>query len=117
VARAASAGHPPPLVLRTNGSVERVEDPGLIIGVDPGARYSERRIELAAGDALVLYTDGILEARTSEGGFGDARLAAAVGSAHGGGAQDIVAAVTAAVRAYEGPRARDDQAVLVLRAR
>jgi serine phosphatase RsbU (regulator of sigma subunit) len=117
LARIACAGHPPPLVLRVDGTVERVDEPGLIIGVDLLARYEEARVRLAPGDTLVLYTDGILEARQGRESFGDARLAAAVGSAVGGSAEDVVRAVTSAVMTYEGGQARDDQAVLCLRAR
>jgi serine phosphatase RsbU (regulator of sigma subunit) len=116
LARIASAGHPPALVLRNDGTVERVDEPGLIIGVDLEARYEEAQVRLALGETLVLYTDGILEARAGRESFGDARLAAAVASASGGGAQEVVRAVTSAVMQFEGGRARDDQAVLCLRA-
>jgi serine phosphatase RsbU (regulator of sigma subunit) len=117
LARIACAGHPPPLVLCSDGRVERVDEPGLIIGVDLEARYKEARVEMRRGDTLVLYTDGILEARRGRESFGDARLAAAVATAQGGGAEDVVRAVTSAVAAFEGGTSRDDQAVLCLRAR
>jgi serine phosphatase RsbU (regulator of sigma subunit) len=117
VARIASAGHPAPLVLRGDGSVERIDEAGLIIGVDLNASYQETRCVLAPGDAIVLYTDGIIEARQGREAFGEERAEAAVARASGGTAEKIVEALTQAVAAFEGPHARDDQAVLVLRAR
>ena len=117
LARVASAGHPPPLVLRADGAVERIGETGLIIGVDLDARYEEVRIELGRDDTLVLYTDGILEARRGRESFGDARLLAAVAAAKGGSASAVVDAIHEAVVAFAGSQARDDQAVVCLRAR
>ena len=117
LARIASAGHPPALVRRETGAVERVDKPGLIIGVDLHADYEEARVQLAPGDTLVLYTDGILEARFERESFGDARLAGAVASARTGNPNHIVHAINSAVVAFEGPQARDDQAIVCLRAR
>jgi hypothetical protein len=70
-----SAGHNPPLVARADGTVERLAQGGLPLGMFPEARYESGRGELRAGDALVIYTDGVTEAAdTADVEFGDARL-------------------------------------------
>ncbi len=57
-----NAGHEPALVVRANGSVERLESGGLILGMLPGQSYRECEVALDPGDVFVLYTDGITEA-------------------------------------------------------
>ena len=59
----ASAGHPPVLWARENGSVEAIERTGPALGVDREARYLERRIRLDRGDRLLLFSDGVLGAQ------------------------------------------------------
>jgi long-chain acyl-CoA synthetase len=57
-----SGGHPLPVVLRADGSVDVLGEPGLLLGVDAKPELFESRADLAAGDTLVLYTDGLLDA-------------------------------------------------------
>jgi PAS domain S-box-containing protein len=63
--RWSNAGHPPPLVLHGDGRVERLvgERPELMLGVDASAPRSEQVTELAAGETVLLYTDGLVEGR------------------------------------------------------
>jgi PAS domain S-box-containing protein len=59
----ANAGHPPPLLMRSsNKAFEKLEVTGIALGALGGAKYEERRVDLASGDVLVLYTDGVNEA-------------------------------------------------------
>ena len=69
----ANAGHPPPLFQRRGETVPRAEDEhGLILGFFPDASYTNRRVErFAVGDRLLLYSDGVLEARNPSGEFFD----------------------------------------------
>ncbi|HTB98556.1 MAG TPA: PP2C family protein-serine/threonine phosphatase [Terracidiphilus sp.] len=70
----AAAGHPAMLLLR-NGNVIEVEENGLLLAVVESARYTERTVALEAGDRLMLYTDGLPEARNQQGKlFGEAAL-------------------------------------------
>lgn len=62
-----SAGHNPPLVVRADGAVERLERGGLVLGILKNVAYTARTVRLAAGDQLVLYTDGITEAESPAG--------------------------------------------------
>jgi sigma-B regulation protein RsbU (phosphoserine phosphatase) len=57
------AGHPHPLVLRTDGRVERVGEGGLPVGLVPDARHVRITIDLAPGDRLFLMSDGLLDTR------------------------------------------------------
>ena len=56
-----SGGHPRPLVLRADGSVEEVAIPGTLVGVLPDAHFGEAEVMLGPGDTLVLYSDGLAE--------------------------------------------------------
>ena len=62
-----NAGHNPAILIRDDGRVERLGATGKPIGLVPGAEYEQRELELAAGDILVLYTDGFVEAENPEG--------------------------------------------------
>ena len=61
------AGHPPPRLLGAGGAVEPLPPGGPLLGVLPGATFTASRTVLAAGDALVFYTDGATEAQDADG--------------------------------------------------
>lgn len=65
--RFTNAGHNAPLLVRRDGSVEMLEDGGLLLGVFPEATYESSQVELHRGDLLVLYTDGVTEASNAAG--------------------------------------------------
>src|SRR3954464_14636438 len=64
--RVAAGGHPLPLVLRTDGGVHTAGEPGSLIGVFQEPVLEERSVDVAPGDTVVLYTDGVTEARGVE---------------------------------------------------
>lgn len=73
----ANAGHNPGLLVRADGTTEELGTTGLPLGVLPMATYQSQEVELAAGDLLVLYTDGITEAENPDDEeFGFERLTA-----------------------------------------
>jgi serine phosphatase RsbU (regulator of sigma subunit) len=115
-ARLASGGHPYPLLVRAGGRAEEVLVRGTLLGVEAEPVLEPLELELAAGDTLVLYTDGVVDARDASGGrFGEARLRDAVDGAAGGPADAVAAAVDEAVAAFEPERTRDDRAIVALR--
>ncbi|MFH9613232.1 SpoIIE family protein phosphatase [Streptomyces pratensis] len=73
----AGGGHPPALLLRADGSADHVPTPGgQLVGVVPDAQFATATVSLGPGDTLLLYTDGLTEARTSDSGerYGDDAL-------------------------------------------
>ncbi|MCL7493497.1 serine/threonine-protein phosphatase [Streptomyces sp. MCA2] len=113
------AGHVPPLVRRTDGTVEQLVQSGLLLGIAPEFDGAACRLDLYTGDSLVLVTDGITEARSAAGEFFDEhRLAEALVAlpAPFSGAAALVEAIHASVTAFAGRSTPDDQAALVLTA-
>ena len=113
VATLTSGGHPYPLLVR-HGTATRLGHPGSLLGMFEDVSFHDVSIKLAVGDALVLYTDGVTEARNGAGEFfGEERMHEAISHA-GSSAQAIVDAVLARVLEFqEGPS--DDIALVVIR--
>jgi serine phosphatase RsbU (regulator of sigma subunit)/PAS domain-containing protein len=114
---AACGGHPPALLRRAGGTVEEVGELGTLLGLMPDPTLSDAQAELGAGDTLLLYTDGITEARAPERVISEEELRDAVARGPGHSAQALVEHVAAVAVGKEGTPPRDDIAVLALRAR
>jgi len=112
----AVAGHPLPLLLRADGSVLEVGEPGSLAGVLEEPDLTDVSLDLHPGDTLVLYTDGVTEARAGSLFFGEARLRAALTRCAGLRASEISAALIDAVGRFQQGPPRDDLALLVLQA-
>jgi len=111
----ASGGHPPPLVLRTDGRVERVDVPGTLVGILDGARFEERDVRLSPGEVLLLYTDGAIELRRRDLAFGERELERVLREQPGMPAEHVVDAVAARIDELQDGSPRDDVALLALR--
>jgi phosphoserine phosphatase RsbU/P len=111
------AGHPLPLLLRTDGDVESVGAPGRVLGPFTELASVDRVARLDAGDALVLYTDGVTDARSADEFFGEDRLRATLASCAGASADDTVKTIESVLRDFHGGKPRDDIAFVVLRVR
>lgn len=70
----ASGGHPPPILIRPEGTVEQLRIEGVLLGVFPDVCYQERTVELGLSDIVVLYTDGVTEQRAQPDLFNEAQL-------------------------------------------
>jgi sigma-B regulation protein RsbU (phosphoserine phosphatase) len=116
----ASAGHNPPRIRRAGtGEVCGIDRAGsLPLGIDPGVTYLDTAEELCPGDVLLLYTDGITEARSPAGElFGIERLDRVLAGCDGG-ARQIVERILAAVERFTGGRpASDDRTLLAAKVR
>jgi serine phosphatase RsbU (regulator of sigma subunit) len=107
-----SAGHEPAILLRANGSLERLEAGGPPIGV-AGGQHVQTRIELSPGDRLYLYTDGLHEVEGMDGLFGRERLAEALRRTRDRSLDDQLAEVVAQVRDFaRATRFEDDYTLL-----
>jgi serine phosphatase RsbU (regulator of sigma subunit) len=111
---AASAGHPAPRLVHADGRVEPLECNGLALGIDPGQTYDELRAEFPPGAAVVLYTDGVVEARAGRELYGFDRLDATLSANAHLAPQELARAVVDACRAFGG-ELTDDCAVVVIR--
>jgi serine phosphatase RsbU (regulator of sigma subunit) len=111
---AASGGHPPPLLVSGNGSVNALQVGGLALGIEAGQSYEEARSVLEPGGAVVLYTDGVVEARREGEFYGVERLADVVSGSLDFAAGEIARAVIANCRAFAG-ELTDDCAVVVIK--
>jgi len=111
----ASAGHVPALAVRRDGSVERLEATGIPLGLMPSARYGEGRVELAPGELLAAFTDGITEA-TPPGGeeFGLERVERELSAAREAALPELAGRLEAALAAHAGAGAAEDDRTLVL---
>jgi len=112
----ASAGHPRPRLLRRGGTPEPLDVGGLALGIDGGQQYEEARVRLEPGDAVALFTDGLVEARRDGELYGEQRLDDALTANAGLPAQELADALLADCRAYGGELA-DDCAIVVLKKR
>jgi serine phosphatase RsbU (regulator of sigma subunit) len=98
-----------------DGTVRVLDCDGLALGIERGQTYEQATAELPPGAALVLYTDGVIEARRSDELFGEDRMDAIVRAELGGSAQAIADAVVSACRAFAGGELSDDCAIVVLK--
>jgi sigma-B regulation protein RsbU (phosphoserine phosphatase) len=114
--RYCNAGHNPPFrVPGDGGEVELLETGGMILGAFAEAVYEEGTVDLAPGDRLVFYTDGVTEAMDPAGEeFGPERLVETVVARPGRTAAEVVGAVVRAVRRFGGRRLADDLTVVVM---
>jgi serine phosphatase RsbU (regulator of sigma subunit) len=113
--RMSSGGHPPPLVLRRDGTVEVFAVPGMLVGIMPRAEFGEADVELGPHDTIVLYTDGITEARgAGDELFGSERLRAVLGDCAEMPVEQVVGRIDESVQRWAGDGNRDDIAVLAI---
>jgi len=119
--RIARAGHNPPLILRRSGRVEQFQPEGIALGMDPGPIFRRSLevsdVDLAAGDSLILYTDGIVEAMDHDGEeYGLKRFARILQSLNEATPDDLVEGVLADLALHvAGAEASDDITLVVAR--
>jgi sigma-B regulation protein RsbU (phosphoserine phosphatase) len=111
-----NAGHCPPLVARSQDGVQRIASTGFPIGLFADRPYGVERVRLAPGDALVLYTDGLTEARANDGEeYGDERVASVLRDEQDRAPRSLVRAVRSDLGAFLGHAERvDDLTILAL---
>jgi sigma-B regulation protein RsbU (phosphoserine phosphatase) len=114
-----NAGQEPPVVVRATGAVDMLDRGGPVLGLLDFAAYEAGTIALAPGDLVVVYSDGVTEARNAAGDeYGRDRMIAVAAAQHGADPDRVLADLLASVSAFAGaePQA-DDLTVLILRYR
>jgi sigma-B regulation protein RsbU (phosphoserine phosphatase) len=108
-------GHPRPLAVRRDGDPQPVGRFGTVLGALPSPRLYETTTTLEPGDALVLYTDGVVDGRHDGRYFGEERLVALVGALRGREAAAVAEEIAAAAVDHQRGTPADDIAVVVVR--
>jgi serine phosphatase RsbU (regulator of sigma subunit) len=112
----ASAGHPPPRILRPAAAPEPLGVRGLALGIAELQDYPVEHVRLEPGDAAVLFTDGLLEARRDGELYGEERFDAVLAANASLAAEKLAKAVVDDCRAFAGELADDCAVVVVKRA-
>ena len=110
--RYANCGHPSPILLRCDGSTERLAPTAVVLGAFENWACVERDIAFEPGDTLVMFSDGVTEAGIdSPGEFGEDGLLRAIQASRASDAEAVVNRILAAV----APQAEDDATVVAIR--
>lgn len=108
----ANAGHPPGLLRRSAGGIARLAPTGPLLGAVPDVAFDEETVDLADDDILLLYTDGVTEARRQSRFFGEGRVRRCLRRADG--PRRVVDDLLAAVSDFSQGPLRDDAAALAV---
>ena len=111
-----SGGHHLPLRLSGAGAFDALGEPGSILGMLDGPRLHERAARLGPGEVVALYTDGVIEGRRGREFFGERRLKEAILASASLDARSIAERIVADALAFQEGYARDDMAVVVIKA-
>lgn len=114
-----NAGHNPPYLLRCDGSMEKLDIGGMILGVmETSTPYEEGQVQFQSGDTVVMYTDGITEAMNVEGrDFTDERLEQLLQERRDDLPKDMMENVQAEIREFtKGAPQSDDMTMVILKA-
>ena len=112
--RVLNAGHMPPLLVR-NGSISAMERGSMVLGIMHDAPFVEQAVDLAAGDTLIVYSDGVTEAQNEQGDFfGDDRLFGSIQAGSGIAPADTGSNILAAVKDFIRDAVPSDDLSLVV---
>jgi len=110
-----NAGHNPPMLMRVNGECIRLDEGGPVIGAFCESRYNQQEIQLREGDKLLLFTDGVTEARDASGEeFGEQRLQECLRSYRGNNAAELRTMILNEVRHFCADDFEDDATLMVM---
>lgn len=110
-----NCGHNPPILVRVDGTVERLEKGGTLIGIRKEELFQESMLSLETGDRLLMFTDGLSEAEDTEGRqYSEERLAAELAAQGMKAAQDALDAVLQSVELHCNSRFSDDATAVTL---
>jgi len=109
-----NAGHDAPYIIRKTGDLVTLASTGRPLGILPGGCFHEQVVDIRSGDALFLYTDGLVEAFSTGGEeFGTGRLEEILSQACSTSLEEILSGIDAAVRAHRGDAEAYDDTTMV----
>ena len=110
-----NAGHIPPLIVRAQGGVDRVDSSNFPVGLFPRVEFTVDRAQVFPGDLIVTTSDGVTEARDALGGlFGDARLLALLESCCGQTPDEVARQILASIREFVGAAPQSDDITVTI---
>jgi len=113
--RYVNAGHEPPLLLGPDGTFVELDRGGLIMGAFAQAEYEEGTAQMPPGSLLAIFTDGVTEARNSEGAFlGDEPLREILRRSNGASCAQLLQSVVARIHTFAGDEPQSDDITLLL---
>ena len=113
----ANCGHNPPMLLRANGSVDRLKSTATVIGLFEKWECVAREIQLDPGDLLAIFSDGVTEAMQGEEEFGEPRLLDELRQSRELPVEQVVNTVFTAVQQFSAGNQSDDLTLVIARAR
>ena len=110
-----NGGHCPPLIVRSDGRIERIDSSGPLVGVLPSARWTPHVLTLAPRESLLLFSDGVVESQSPEGlEFGEESVTRIALRHAGATARGLATAIVRAVDRFTGGVREDDLTLLVV---
>jgi serine phosphatase RsbU (regulator of sigma subunit) len=110
------AGHPPPLLVRPDGTLESIGEVGTLLGAFGDGAWVDTAVPLRDGETLVLFTDGVTDTRGEHERFGIQRLEALLATSGMMDADALASRIDDALLTFQVGSQRDDVALLVLQA-
>jgi hypothetical protein len=111
-----SGGHPLPLVVGAGGALREAGEPGMLLGIEGAHGWRDVELRLGVGETLIAFTDGVTDAHSANGRFGEERLHELLRAHAGAPPSGLLAALDAALAAFRaGPQADDTAAVALAR--
>ena len=113
-----NCGHNPPLLVRADGSAAELEAAGAVLGQFPQWSYEQSELQMQAGDKLLIFTDGLVEAcNANDEFFGEQAVIDIARENLNSGADDLMATLIRAASQHTGQHFQDDASLIVLKAR
>jgi len=110
-----SAGHPPPLIVREDGRIRQLGGSGPLLGGFEGSSWEDRSVSITPGETLLLYTDGVTDARGRQERFGSARLRRVLSDNAAASPRQLLGALESELDKFQAEGHSDDTGAIALR--